>query len=109
MSWFRSFTPPPPYVIQNQSPPPAPVPPDVSKVEVGARVGNLTCLGSFWLDMSTISSVWLNPTDGCGAELYTADGKIHHLSAWGAACLQKYLDQELSKSSEVKELERMIG
>ncbi len=92
----------------------APMPeqwPDVSKIEVGAKVGKFTQFGSVWLDLDQVAQFNLNPSDGCGAEIQFLDGKTQHFNRIGQALFLKYFEQEKAKHVDpaVKELERMAA
>lgn len=79
-------------------------PPNVSNVKVGAKLGNLTCLGKYFVDFDAVEMINLRPVDNCGAEIQFKSGETMHLSQYGGACLQKYIDQQ---NAEIAELEKI--
>ena len=116
MAWFNKsqyITPVAPPVPVAPTPASA-VTPDVSGVVVGDRIGNLTCLGNFYMAFDEMAMVNLCPADGCGAEITLRNGaRVVHLNAYGAACLKKYLNQERAKLAasrdEVRQLEELVN
>lgn len=107
MSWLNRQ-------VSTQAVAPPPVvepPPDVSKVPVGEKIGNLTCMGTSWWNLDEVVRYNPSPADGCGMEITVKGGQVFHLNQYGKACWLKYLDQERARltkvDSEVKELERI--
>jgi hypothetical protein len=85
----------------------------VPAATIGTKVGNLTCLGTAWIDMSTIEWINLAPKDGCGAELFRSNGHTIHMNHEEKIIFVKWLYAEAAKvtkaATEVTQLEEIAS